>query len=184
MTDFEQLKKQWKEQLQQQPSNLDFIELKKAITGVKRKQGITNLVLLATVAVLIAFFVYIGAYTKSDVAWALGVMIAVLLLRVLIEVLSINKLRKMEVTEDAETFKTNLQHYYKKRLQVHYVLTPLILGAYSFSFWTLLPDFKASLSNGFYTYIVSSALVLLVLFILLIGKEIRKELAALKALQE
>ena len=183
MNEYEQLKNNWREQPVQSPSESDFSALKSGIKNVAKKQRITNVVLLTTIGVLVAFFFYIGAIEGNDVALAIGTMIAVLVIRVLVEFFSINSLRNITTTASIQSFKKSLQKYYRNRIWIHLVLTPILLAVYSYAFWTLLPDFKVSLSEGFYTYIVYSSIVLLIAFTFFIGNEVRKELNVLKELK-
>jgi hypothetical protein len=184
MCDFEQLKNNWKQQPIQQPSEANFERLKLGIKGVAKKQRMTNVILLSTAAVLIVFFFYIGAMNKKDVALALGAMIAVLVIRVMVELFSRIHLNNLSTVVSIKGFKGKLENYYKGRIWVHAVMTPVLLAIYSYAFWTLLPDFKASLSQGFYTYIVWSSLVLLVFFSFFIYFQIRKEIKVLKELKD
>jgi len=183
MDEFEKIKQTWKEQPSMEPSEQDFNTLKNRIGQVGRNQRITNIVLLATAGVLLYFFYYIGAIAYKNVALALGVMIGVLLLRVVVELFSIHTLKKISASLDFTSFNGKLQDYYKKRIGVHLVLTPIALLVYCYSFWTLLPGFKASLSKGFYEYIVISSLVLLVVLGGLIFTQVRKEIRILKELK-
>lgn len=161
----------------------DFPDLKSRIKNVAGKQKITNVVLLTTVGVLVVFFFYIGAIHVSDVAFAIGAMIGALVVRVLVEFFSISYLKNMATTASIQHFKEKLQKYYGNRIWVHLVLTPVLLGVYSYAFWTLLPDFKVSLSEGFYNYAVYSSIVLLIIFVFFIGNEVRKELNTLRELK-
>ena len=184
MSDFEQLKNNWKEQPIQKPSQADFNLLKNSIQKVARKQRMTNVILLATVGVLIIFFFYVGAMEYRNVALALGAMIAALVIRVLVEFFSQAQLKNISMTASIQNFKRKLETYYKNRIWVHAALTPILLGIYSYAFWTLLPDFKASLSKGFYNYIVWSSVVLLVFFSFFIYVQVRKELKEIKELKD
>ncbi len=183
MNEFEELKNDWTEQPIQGPSPSDFLELKSGIKNVAKKQKITNIVLLATVGVLIVFFFYVGAIEYNDVALAIGAMIAALVIRVLVESLSIAHLKNLVTAISIQNFKERLKKYYQNRIWVHLVLTPILLAVYSFAFWTLLPDFKVSLSEGFYNYIVYSSIALLIIFGFFIGNEVRKELSVLSELK-
>jgi len=183
MSDFEQLKNNWKEQPIQKPSEANFDQLNNGIKNVAKKQRITNVILLGTVAILIVFFFYIGAMEYKDVAFALGTMIAVLVIRVLVEFFSQTYLKNLSAATSIQNFKGKLENFYKGRIWVHGALTPILLVVYCYAFWTLLPDFKASLSSGFYNYIVWSSLVLLVFFSFFIFFQIRKEMKVLKELK-
>lgn len=183
MDDFDNIKQNWKEQPIPKPSKASFKSVKGRIGRVARKQKIANVVLLSTVVVLVVFFFYIKAMEHQDVALALGAMIVVLLVRVLVEFFSLRTLKNLSMTLDIESFKARLIGYYRGRVGVHTVLTPLLILVYCFAFWTLLPDFKESLSKGFYNYIIVSSLVLLVVLGGFIFVQVRKEMGTLKELR-
>ncbi|AKA35029.1 hypothetical protein [Flagellimonas lutaonensis] len=184
MNDFEQLKNNWKEQPIQKPLEANFDRLKNGIVKVAKKQRMTNIILLGAVAILLLFFFYIGAMQYNDVALALGTMIGALVVRVLVEFFSQAYLKNLSTTASMQNFKRKLAGYYKNRIWVHAVLTPILLAIYSYAFWTLLPDFKMSLSKGFYNYIVWSSIVLLIFFSFFIYSHIRKEVKVLKELKD
>jgi len=184
MTAFEDLKSQWQEQTKPEtPNNGAKIILKK-INFIQKKQRITNVVLSVTILILIAFFFYINAHSTTLVAFALFLMIGALLIRVLIEIFSINKLKQMDVTKDATAFKMEMIAYYKNRIRTHYIATPILVLLYAIGFIILLPFFKESLSYGFYTYIWVSSIFILFILALFIGKQIKKELSQLKKIND
>ena len=183
MKTFDDLKSQWQEQsLPETPKEGAKAVLKK-IDFLQRKQRIANVVLLTTAFILIGFFIYIKAYRNMVVAVGLVLMIVTLLIRVSIEYFSIKKLKQLDVTKDAITFKTDMIAYYNARIKTHYIATPIIIFIYAVGFYLLLPSFKQSLSKGFYTYIWVSAIVLLVVLGFFIAREIRKELSILKEMR-
>lgn len=184
MNDFNELRKNWMEQPIQKPSEEGFAQLKKRIGSVGKKQRIGNIVLLSTIGVLVLFFFYVGAIKHKEVAMALGAMIAALAFRVLVEFFSLKNLNNLSTTQEIQRFKKRLASYHKIRIWVHLVLTPILLAIYCFAFWTLLPAFKASLSEGFYEYIVVSSVILLLVFSVFIGFQVRKELHTLKELRD
>ncbi len=184
MNEFDQLQKSWMDQPLPSPSVKDFEALKRKITHVTRKQKVGNIVLLTTVGILVYFFFRIRAFEDLNVSIALGTMVGVLIIRVLVELYSMNHLKSISTTLKTESFKGKMESYYKGRIGTHLVLTPILIAAYCFAFWTLLPGFKASLSEGFYRYIVISSIVLLIFFPLFISFQVRKELKTLKVLKE
>ncbi|WP_422858271.1 hypothetical protein ACOKFD_12750 [Flagellimonas sp. S174] len=184
MNKFEELQKSWMAQPIQKPSETDFAKLKQKISRVERKQWIANIVFLTTIVVLVYFFYYVKAIQYQSVAIALIVMIGVLVIRAVLESFSLSNLRTLSATLEIEKFKVKLKKYHKQRIIVHVVLTPILLTLYSLAFWTMLPDFKASLSKGFYTYILISSIVLLFFFSFFIFFQVRKELRTLKTLRE
>lgn len=184
MTAFEDLKSDWNNQPEHNTPE-DGIELiVKKMTAIKRKQGITNIVLSITILILAGFFFYIEAHKNTTVSMALLLMISSLVVRILVEYYSINRLKKMDVTKNSSVFNENMVTYYKRRITTHYITTPIIIVLYSIGFITLMPYFKENLSSGFYTYISVSAIIILIAMVLFIGKQIKKELSVLKEIQD
>lgn len=183
MKTFEDLKSQWEEQPQPPIPNEGSKVIMQKIDLIQKKQRVTNGVLLTTAVILIGFFFYINAYTYLIVTLGLFLMIGSLGVRILMEYLSIKALNRIDFTKDAAIFKTDMISYYKKRVTTHYVATPLIIALYATGFILLLPSFKQSLSKGFYTYIVVSAIVILLILTFFIGKQIQKELDSLKQIK-
>jgi len=184
MTTFEDLKSQWENQPEQNTPSKGSELIVQKMNNIKRKQGISNIVLLVTVLILVAFFIYIEAYNNTTVTLALLLMISSLLVRIIIEFFSIRKLKTIDITKSSTDFKTNIVAYYKNRIITHYIMTPVIILLYSIGFIILLPFFKKYLSEGFYTYILVSAIVVLFVMVFFIRKQIKKELLILKGLRE
>ncbi len=182
MTTFENLKSQWENQSElKTPENGSKIIIEK-VAFLKRKQRITNIVLSVTAAILLGFFFYITAYNNTKAAMALLLMFSVLLIRIIVEQLSIKKLHRLDVTIDNTTFKQKIVNYYKSRINTHYIITPILIILYVTGFMILMPYFKQGLSTGFYTYIQVSGFVALFVLVFFIGKQIAKEIKMLKGL--
>ncbi len=182
MTTFENLKSQWDNQTELTiPENGSKIIINK-MTFLKKKQRITNIVLSITAIVLFGFFFYIAAYNNTKASIALLLMFGALIVRILVERLSIKKLYKLDVTTNNITFKQRMVHYYKSRINTHYVITPVLIVLYVTGFVILMPFFKQGMSTGFYTYIQVSGIATLCVLVFFIGRQIAKELKILKGL--
>jgi hypothetical protein len=184
MTSFEDIKTQWKDQKNIDIPNNGHKIIMKKVSDIKKKQKQTNIILFLTILVLIAFFVYIAAYKYLIVASALLLMIGSLAVRIGLELQSIKNLSRLNVNISASSFKENIIGYYKNRVHIHLIWTPIIILIYSIGFVMMLPSFKASLSSGFYTYILVSSVVILVILSFFIYKQITKELSVLKELTD
>lgn len=183
MTTFENLKSQWDNQSEiEVPNNGAQLIIEKT-KRLRNKQQITNVILGITVMTLVCFFFYIAAYNNAIVALALVLMVGGLIVRMLIERLSIRRLEKINIKADANTFKQRIIRYYKNRVKTHYVLTPIVFVMYIAGFAILLPFFKQDLSYGFYIYILVSGITFLLVIALFIRKQIKKELIVIKELQ-
>lgn len=183
MKTFEELKLQWENQPESETPKDGAKLIVKKMNSIKKKQQITNIILGFTAVTLIIFFFYISAYNNILVATALFLMVGSLLIRIIIEYISVKKLKQIKVTAVASEFRKSLTHYYKKRIRTHYIFTPIIVIFYIIGFSILMPFFKESLSKGFYTYIKISGIVVLVVLSLFIRKQILKELQILKQLK-
>ena len=182
MKTFNDIKSEWGEQKESETPKNGASKIIEETIKIKNKQWITNLILGSTVLLLIGFFFYIKAYLVTKVTLALALMILSLVIRIVMELLSILRLKKIKFQDSTVSFKENLMTYYKRRLNTHYIFTPIILVAYIIGFLTLLPYFKESLSSGFYTYIIVSGLLILIIGLFLMYKKIRQELNALRNL--
>ena len=183
MSDFENLKSQWNELKEPVAPENGSQKIVEKTVFIKRKQVLTNIILSATLIILILFFFYVTAYNSARASLGLGIMIGVLALRILLEILSIKKLNELKFDLDTISFKKKITDYYNNRIKTHYVFTPIIIIAYSVGFILLLPIFKENLSHGFYIYIISSAIVVLVGLVTLIAFQVKREISMLKTLK-
>ncbi len=184
MNNFEKLQSNWKNQPGAEATEQGFKELLQGIKRVKDKQKITNVILAITAIILVFFFIYISGYENNQVILGLALMVGTLLIRMLLEVLSIKQLGKLNTLSNYNDYKNALISYYKRRKNVHFIWTPVIVLGYVVGFLILLPLFKANLSSGFYTYIIISGLVSLIVLGIFIAKQIQKEIQEIKRLQQ
>lgn len=162
------------------PSSQNII--KKAVVQ-RRNQKIGMVVMSTTVGILIPYTIWQFPEEVNWFAAGLLIMIVSLLVRIIIEYYSkLSKVSKL-MTMDGKHYLRYLQTYYKRRKQIHFIITPVCFGGYLFGLWHLFPYFKTEFSNGFYIYlIVSGSLSLLVIAIIIIV-QIRKELRFLNELK-
>ena len=183
MKAFDDIKQHWKSQNHPETPKNGSEKVIEKVNGIKKKQQITNVILGTTVLVLLAFFFYITAYKVNTALWGLSLMIGALGLRMLLEAISIKRLKHLDRTEDMSSFKQKLIAYYKARVWVHGLATPIILATYCIGFVILLPLFKENLSEGFYTYVWVSSIVLLLVFSVFIAVQIKRELKTLRKMK-
>jgi len=184
MKTFDDLKKDWQGQSQSEVPKDGPNRIIEKIAFLKKGQRIANIILSITALVLIGFFFYVAAYNYRTVTMGLLLMVGALAVRIVLEAISIRNIKRMDVTKDTVVFRQRLLSYYKQRKKVHFLVTPLVILVYCIGFVMLLPSFKVSLSAGFYTYIVVSSLILLLVLGLFIMRQIRKELLLLRELND
>lgn len=181
MKNFDQMKQQWSKRpvppRPEQGHQLVVEQFKK----LRRNQIVAQVVLGVTVMVLVFFFFYISAYNYTPVYLGLGIMVGCMLIRIGLELSSTLRKNKLPVQEDMLTYNAMLVTYYNKRKLIHLLFTPVLFTGYIFGFILLLPSFKASLSTGFYTYIVVSSIAVFTGLAWLIIGQIRRELRILRS---
>lgn len=183
MNNFEDLQNKWKNQTTISATEDGFQSLLKSVKSIEQKQRTGNIVLTITIIILVAFLLYVSGYNSTTFLLGIGLMIGSLVVRIAVELYSLKKLRTINFSKESNTFRNDLTHYYSFRKYVHYLITPLAISVYTVGFIILLPLFKATLSHGFYLYILCSSVAFLVLFSVFLYKQIKNELYKLKQLQ-
>ncbi|HEV3252550.1 MAG TPA: hypothetical protein VGZ71_16435 [Puia sp.] len=188
MTNFDDIQDAWNQQRgpeirSSQPEGLILLA-EKNTQKIKAKQFWTIVIL----GVSIFFFswyslVYIG-FRFSWFHAGLALMFISLLLRLIIEYRSYISFRSIDIRSDFTNYKMRIIEFYRRRMKIHYLLTPIMGGAYISGFMLLLPVFKKSFSTGFYWYIVISGWILLILFTAMLIRQIKKEMKLLDFLKE
>lgn len=183
MNEFDNFKKEWKKRVLPESQTNGHKEVIQKGKLIRMKQTIGQAILSATTILLIAFFFYISAYKNPQVSIGLMLMIGSLIIRVVIEFAFKFKANNQPYTEGLSKFNRSIIKYYKSRLYINYLITPILFISYIIGFILLLPAFKESLSSGFYTYIIYSSWVILGLLAVLIFVQIKKELKNIESLK-
>lgn len=183
MNNFDTIKQEWATRKTPAASEKDWKDILDKSKTIHKKQQIGQVVLAVTALVLILFFFYVSAYKFAAVFLGLGIMIGSLLLRIGIEFFAMIKKSYLPVDENMKMYNSKLIKYYRQRKLIHFIVTPILFGSYILGFILLLPSFKASLSSGFYTYILISSCFIFIALAVLIGTQIKKELSLLRALK-
>lgn len=145
-------------------------------------QFITIAVLSITVLILIAFTIAYAGNRWNNFTLGLMLMISSLIFRIILEYITIYRKKSQLVSLDNRSFQKYLVKYYRMRLRINYIITPLCFGIYIVGFTKLLPYFKSTFSDGFYTYIIISGITSLIVIAGIIINTIWKEQVFLKQL--
>ncbi len=148
--------------------------IKKAKSQRKR-QYIGIIVLSITVIILVVYATLFFPKNFNNFSLGLLLMIVPLVFRIGLEWLSIYK-KQSKITEmNSKLFHSYLKRFYKLRKVVNYIITPLCFGIYVYGLTLLFPYFKNEFSEGFYTYLIISAIVSLVVIAAIIVNATIKE---------
>lgn len=177
------LNKLWEAQAVDSPN----FNPKDLITKAKKQrnsQYISITVMLLTVLILIAYTFYYAFNQWNTFNLGLTLMISSLTLRIILEFYTLYRKEKQLVSMTQKSYRSYLKKYYKTRLFINYIITPICIAVYILGFYLLLPYFKSYFSEGFYTYIIISGIVSLSIVIAIIIKSTIKEQRFLKELHK
>jgi hypothetical protein len=179
MKTFEELQTTWNQQKDSntKPAAADIIKKAEENTKkIRRNHFWTKAILTVTSVILIFYYIWIGANKNTLFSLGLGIMITMLMFRIILEWISIEKLKSLKTDVSLIEYSKLAYQFYQWRKKIHYILTPVIYLIYVAGFTLLLPVFKENLSKGFYLYIVLSGYGFLLFFGFFMIKMIKKEM--------
>ncbi|MCW3789139.1 hypothetical protein [Plebeiibacterium sediminum] len=141
----------------------------------RNSQFISIAVMSVTVIILLIYAGYFIGNNWNSFTLGMILMISSLAFRIILEFISLYRKESQLISLDNRSYRKYLKKYYKIRLKVNYIITPICFAIYIIGFTLLLPYFKQMFSNGFYTYIIISGIVSFIVIAVIIIKSILKE---------
>jgi len=175
MDAFEKLQNSWTTQKEVKPNEGALHKIKIGAKNVSKQYVGNQIILGITAGAVLTFALVYAGFSTTTTAIGFSLMIGCLLVRIGFEFYHNHRMKMLDFTLGANDLRNKLVKHFDQRKWVHYVLTPLCVITYTVGFILLLPTFKNALSEGFYTYILISGPILLVLLIGLLVYVIRKE---------
>lgn len=141
-------------------------------------------VLSVTVVGLVFYFYYL--YNLQDVLSKIGynLMIGGLTIRVIIELFSAWRSRKIKIADTASSSLQNSVAFHQFRKRIHGPVTMFIFVAYFIGFYMLTPEFYRHISLLWLVLMDASALIVAVVLVYFIRRGIRQELRDLEKMVE
>jgi hypothetical protein len=140
------------------------------------------LILSATLAMLIFYFYYL--YNFKEVLSHIGInlMVGGIAVRIAIEIFSVTRSLKIRISDTTtESIKNSIAfHQFRKR--IHGPVTRWIFGLYFVGFYMLTPEFLQHIRLPWVIVIDTSAILIALVLIKVIGTGIRQELKDLEAM--
>ena len=170
-----------------QDENMRISNAETIINRAKRQrkhQIFGTIIMSITVAVLIGYTIYTLPNSWNDFSSGLILMISSLLFRIILEVVTIHRKESKLISMDTKSYRSYLKKFYRWRLLINYLVTPICVVLYIYGFYLLLPYFKNEFSEGFYGYILISGIISLVIIIAIIVYNIMKERHFLEKLKK
>jgi hypothetical protein len=132
---------------------------------------------------LIAYYLWVGVGGVNMFTMGLSIMVGVILIRIIIELISIKKLSTIKLDTAMTDFSIRMAAFYKWRRRIQSIFVPIIYVSYTVGFVILFPAFKDNLSPGMYWYVVISGLVILIGMAIYVRMQIQKEIRLLNLLK-
>ena len=151
----------------------DYI-IKKA-KSQRNGRFISIAVMSTTLLVLLIYAAFYVGNNWNSFTLGIVLMISSLAFRIILGFISLYRKESQLISLDNQAFKKYLKRYYKIRLKINYIITPICFITYILGFIMLLPYFKQMFSKGFYTYILISGFISLLAIAVIIINTIRKE---------
>jgi hypothetical protein len=179
MNTFDDIQELWgkqngPEQSAQSPN--DIIAKAEKSSKELRLHHFSTMGILSLTGLCVAWYAWAYGNTEvSDATLGLLLMIGSMLIRVGAEYFSFLKFKKISLQNTTKACLEATISFQTLRQRIQYILTPLALASYVLGFILLLPYVKASVSIGFYWYILISGVVFLIFISVIIYRQIKRE---------
>lgn len=187
MKNFDDLKNLWNTQADIEFNTVATDLITKAevhMKGLKIAQRWTIGILSTLTAVLIWYFLWVGAHRMNELTIGLSVMIGVIVIRIVLEWISVIRFNSIKPDNSMINFSRKMEKFYAWRKIINMIFVPVIYVAYVIGFLVLLPSFKVHLSAGMYAYIIISGCGSLAVITILIIRKIKQEIKMLNMLRK
>jgi len=155
---------------------------KSSLKKLKKDQYWTVAILSATLLVLVYFFYEIGQFGGWNLILALSLMVISLGIRVILEVSSRFRLRRLKPHLSTNDFINSIHSYYRSRKRIQYVFTPIIYLIYGIGIILLLVSVHPYLSSFFFAYCMVTGIGFWTGFIWVIRRSYQNECKLLEEL--
>lgn len=183
--DFSTLQDKWKKNKSQiQLSALSIEGMKQRIKHREKENFSfyygTLITLSVTLIGIFLFFMYIAPIQEvlSKMGWY--VMILGLLLRIIIELVSISKAKKMHKIDTTLDTLENTIEFHRLRKKIHNIISPIILVMYTIGFFVMTPELSTYMPFWNLFFICASYFIAGIIIFFLIRKGVKNEIKKIK----
>ena len=157
-------------------------KIKKA-NSVVNDSHVKNIIILSITAILVTvgYFLIIKQGTLITIT-GLAAMLSALIIRIGIEVVSLNRKKKLDVLATSKHLAKDLSNYYKWRKKIHKFPTLLTVSAYILGVGLLFIEFKVHLTPFWFNFFLIEFVVIMIVLFFFIRKKIRQEVNSLSEL--
>ncbi|MBX2878182.1 MAG: hypothetical protein KTR30_39040 [Saprospiraceae bacterium] len=186
MTDkFSELEQAWSDGQQklarEQPTFADMQQtLEQRKSASRGFQYGTLAILLFTLLSLAAFFIYVAPVKQVLSRIGVFAMLGGLTIRVLLEVVSMIKLKKISTLSNSRENTNNTINFYAFRVKTQRLYSPIIIGIFTLGYYMITPEFLDNLSVNMVLFMDISYVFIAIVLIYVIRKGVQTELQNLR----
>lgn len=182
--EFDELQRKWQKNKDGIKSNFNAMDKMLASIAMKKKTSIhfhykNSIIMFITLLGLAAFFYYIAPVKEILSRIGVLLMLGGLLLRIIIELISILKSKENNIVDDVLTNTNDAITFYNYRKQIHGPITIIIIAIYTIGFYMITPEFSLYFTTWQMVLIDISYIIGVIIPIIIIRKSIRKEIQTL-----
>lgn len=174
------LKKKWNSAKSENKTTSDISEILNVISKKQRSILLSHygntLILLLTLVMISLFFYYQTSFRELWSKVGVALMVGGLFIRILIEVFSSVKSRRIKYSDNVKESSSSALAFYNFRKRVHGTVTYVIVGAYTLGFYMLTPEFSRYIDLSWIILMDIGYIVGAFILIKVIRKGIREEM--------
>ena len=144
----------------------------------------TIIILMITLIAVSLFFYYLAPVEQMLSRIGAGLMITGLVFRIIIEIISINKAKRINKLDKTLLTVDNTFSFHQFRKTIHQIYSPIIIGLYSIGFYIIFPEFMLYMSTWMIWFIGTSYLIMGIVLFILIRKGVVDEMKKLTDIME
>ena len=133
-----------------------------------------------TLIVISLFFYYVAPVQELLSKIGAGLMITGLIFRIIIEIFSIYKAKRVNKSDSTLTATENLLIFHKFRKTIHQIVAPIVVILYTIGFYLITPEFSKHLPFWRVVLIDVSYVVIGIILFIVIRKGVKKEMVKLQ----
>lgn len=184
--EFEALQNQWQKDKNTIENDATENSIEEILSVIKKKKtwSITfhygNILVLSIVLLgITAFFYFVAPVEHLLSRIGVVLMIGGLFIRIIIEFISVSKSKKINMLDQALHATEKTIAFYKFRRKIHGPVTVVIVALYTIGFYMISPEFSLYFENWQMILIDVSYIIGAVILIIVIRKNIKKEIRIL-----
>lgn len=178
---FSELENAWKQSKKDLPNSSTSLESVYEKIRAHKKENFsfyygTLVILCVTLIVIFCFFYFVAPVEHLLSRVGAGLMLGGLMVRILFEIISIKKAKRIHAIDNSLEAVNNSITFYQFRKKIHGVVAPIIISLYTIGFYLLTPEFLVYMETWNVVLFDVSYLFIAVVLFIQIRKGVRKEM--------